>query len=209
LRGSYVEIAPPIFANYLAEAALAGRTKELGHLFVTLGPYGRSRLLRRIRQLKGDVVAKFWDELFATGPLSGFTKAIEQPDLLRLVAPAVPDRVASLLHSGLVHTTVAERHQLQGHVRRELVWAVDQLLFRSKSAELALRCFALFAELVDGVAEGLFPVFLELADCPHASAEAVARTTNSAEYAIGLRTCRLLIIRRPKKDANRPSFRRA
>ena len=146
LRGSYVEIAPPIFANYLAETALAGRTKELGDLFVILGPHGRSRLLRRIRQLKGAVVAKFWDELFTTGPLSSFTKAIAQPDLLRLVAPAVPERVASLLHSGLVHTTVAERLQLEGDLRRELVWTVDQLLFRSKSAELALHCFALFAE---------------------------------------------------------------
>lgn len=146
LKGNYVEITPPIFANYLAEMALAGRAKELGQLFVTLSPQGRSRLLRRIRQLKGEVVTGFWDELFATGPLSDFTKAIAQPDLLRLVAPAVPERVVSLLHSGLVYTTVAERHELQGSLRRELVWTVDQLLFRSKSAELALRCFALFAE---------------------------------------------------------------
>ncbi len=146
ISGNYVEVIPPVLANHLAEAALAGRAQELAHLFVTLSPQARARLLRRIRQLRSEVVRRFWDDLFTRGALSTFQGAIAQVGLLRLVAPAVPNRVAGLLHPGLSATSVAERRGLEGTLRRELVWTIDQLLFRSSSAELALRCLALLAE---------------------------------------------------------------
>ena len=146
LTGSYVEVVPPVFAVHLAQDALAGRTPELARLFVALAPSGRERLLRRLRQLQADAVGPFWQELFRTGPLSSFAAALGNVELLRLVTPAVPRRVAELLREGLSGASLEERTEIAGMVRRELVWTIEQLLFRSGTAETAVRLLALLAE---------------------------------------------------------------
>jgi len=146
ISGSYLEVVPPVLANYLANTALAGRSRELAHLFVTLPPLGRVRLLRRVRQLRGDAVQAFWDELFTRGPLSTPAGALAEVRLLRLVAPAVPTRIANLLRQALGEMGVAALATLEGAARRELMWTLEQLLFRRNTSGIALRCIALLAE---------------------------------------------------------------
>jgi hypothetical protein len=146
ITGSYLEVVPPVLANYLAETALAGRAGDIPALFLALPPLGRARLLKRLRQLRSEAVQGFWDELFRTGPLAAFRTALAEVPLLRLVAPAVPGRVANLLFAGLTEMSLDERLAIEGHVRRDLVWTIEQLLFRTQSALPALRCLALLAE---------------------------------------------------------------
>jgi hypothetical protein len=146
VRGNYLEVVPPILANYFAQGALAGRSRELVELFHELPRESRVRLLRRIRQIKSTAVAALWDELFATCPLSNFDAALAEVVLLRLVTPAVPDRVAPLILRGLQERTIQQRSAIDGPSRRELAWALDQLLFYRSSSATALRALALLAE---------------------------------------------------------------
>ncbi len=146
IRGNYLEVAPPILANYLADAALAGRPRELAQLFSELPPFSRPRLLRRVRQLTTDAVETFWHELFERGPLSTFEGVLAEVLLLRLIAPAVPTRVAPLVLRGLQGQVVQERSGIAGSTRRELVWTIDQLLFRKTTSATALRSLSLLAE---------------------------------------------------------------
>jgi hypothetical protein len=146
VTGSYLEVVPPVLANYFAGIVLAGRHRDIPTLFLALPLLGRARLLRRLRQLRSDTVQNFWDELFRTGPLTTFRAALAEVSLLRLVAPAVPRRVANLLLPGLREMSLDQRLAIAGSLRRDLVWTIEQLLFRSESALQALRCLALFAE---------------------------------------------------------------
>ncbi len=146
VTGSYLEVVPPVLANYFAGILLAGRARDIPALFLALPPLGRARLLRRLRQLRSDAAQNFWEELFRTGRLAAFHTALAEVPLLRLVAPAVPRRVANLLLAGLREMSLDQRLAIAGGVRRDLVWTIEQLLFRSESALQALRCLALFAE---------------------------------------------------------------
>ncbi|HVO63199.1 MAG TPA: hypothetical protein VMT53_19885 [Terriglobales bacterium] len=146
IAGSYLEILPPVLANYLAGNVLAGSVRQIRALFLALPPLGRARFLKRLRQLRNDAVQNFWDELFRSGPMATFDGALNEVPLLRLVAPAVPVRVADLLVAGLREMSRDERLAIGGNVRRELVWTIEQLLFRASSALQALRCLAVLAE---------------------------------------------------------------
>jgi hypothetical protein len=145
--GSYVEVVPPLLANDLAETTLVGRTEGLLALFAGLGQSGRLRLVRRLRALGGPEVGRFWEDLFDTGGLLGdLSSALENAYLLRLAASAVPDKVAGLVYAGLRGLTAEGRLAIAGHRRRELMWTLEELLFRKTTSEAALRCLALLAE---------------------------------------------------------------
>ncbi|MDA2916280.1 hypothetical protein MYX64_05490 [Nitrospinae bacterium AH_259_B05_G02_I21] len=146
-RGSYTEVTPPLFANNLAESVLRGRSLELYALFAALSQAGRYRLIRRLRFLKGDEVASFWSELFGKNGLFGdLPSAITNGYLLRLVAGSVPEKASRLAEEGLKSMSREERLAIRGDERRELMWTVEQLLFRKKTCQSAIRCLALLAE---------------------------------------------------------------
>jgi hypothetical protein len=149
-RGSYVEVVPALLADSLASAALRGRSKELNSLFAVLGQSGRMRLLQRLQALRSEdvrEVVKFWDGLFAPGgPLQNLRSALSNPDLLRLVAGAVPDRSVVMIEEGLVGMDLDERLEIKDEERRQLVWALQEILYRKNTGATALRCLALLAE---------------------------------------------------------------
>jgi hypothetical protein len=163
LTGSYTEVIPPAFANYCAIQQLKGRTVELTKLIAGVQPPGRIRLLRRLRQLRGDSVAAFWHELFGNqGPLKDLATALKDPLLMRLIAPAVPERMSDLIVRGLKDMGVEQRREIQGQARRELVWALDDLLFHTRTSEAALRSLALLAEVEnENFANNATGVFVE------------------------------------------------
>jgi len=147
IRGLYAEVQPPIFANHLATAALRGRYAELLALLVALDNRARMRFLRRLHALRGDEVGRFWDELFGVGaPFENIESALTNAHLLRLVAGARPELVAQVIEDGLKRMNRAERLAIEGTVRRELMWTIEELLFRKKTSESALRCLAMLAE---------------------------------------------------------------
>lgn len=147
LAGSHVEVIPPIVANRLAAAALRGRTAQLYELIASLGQAGRLRLLRRLRNLRQEEAASFWNEMFGEhGLFKDFQSAMSNLYLLRLVAGVMPDTAARLIRVGLEQMIKGDRYKIAGDARRELVWAIDELLFHRKSSKTALYCLALLAE---------------------------------------------------------------
>jgi hypothetical protein len=145
--GSYVEVIPPILANYLASAALRGRLPELLALFAALGPSGRSRLLQRLRGLKSEDTRPFWDEMFGPqGLLATLPAALSNPSLLQLASSVVPARVARLIEDGLMAMSVEERKGINGTARFQLTESIQELLFRRTTSASALRSLRLLAE---------------------------------------------------------------
>jgi hypothetical protein len=149
-RGSYIEVVPALLADGLASEALRGRSKELDSLFATLEHSGRRRLLQRLQALRSEEVhevATFWDGLFAPGgPFENLRSALSDLNLLRLVAAAVPDRFVVMVEEGLMGVDFNERLEITGEERRELVWALQETLYRKNTGATALRCLALLAE---------------------------------------------------------------
>lgn len=145
--GYYVEIAIPLLANHLTEQLLLGRKTEMFALFAGLEETGQIRFIKRLAQINGPEAESFWDELFALDGLFGtLENVLRRPHLLRLVAGTVPDRVLRVLETKLLSSTRETRLAIAGESRRQLMWALEQLLFRGKTSKGALRLICLLAE---------------------------------------------------------------
>lgn len=145
--GYFAEIALPLLANHLIEQLLQGRRDEMFALFARLDEAGQIRFIKRLAQLRGPEAEPFWNELFASDGLLGTLPSIlKRPHLLRLVAGTVPHRVLHVLESNLLTSTRETRLAIAGRSRRELMWALEQLLFRAKTSKGALRLIWLLAE---------------------------------------------------------------
>ncbi|MBI1800290.1 MAG: ATP-binding protein [Chloroflexi bacterium] len=145
--GSYIEVVPPSLANHLASAALRGRSAELLALFAALDQSGRSRLLQRLRGLKGDEVRSFWDEMFGPrGLLASLPAALSNTSLLQLVSSTVPVRVARMIEDGITGMTLEELRGISGLERFHLTESIQELLYRRVTSASALRSLALLAE---------------------------------------------------------------
>src|SRR5262249_41712412 len=57
-----------------------------------------------------------------------------------------PERAMRVIKSGLLDASPEERMKISGGRRRELMWALEELLFRKKTSAQALHCVALLAE---------------------------------------------------------------
>ena len=144
--GNYLVVVPPVLANRAAILCLVGRERQLTQLLCALPPSGRDRLLRRIQQLPGDTLRSFLEELFQHGSFRDFANALLNIQLLRLLTPVAPNKAAALIEGGLSGMSVEQRLQLDAGVRRDLVWTIEELLFRSRTSASALRCLRLLAE---------------------------------------------------------------
>lgn len=146
--GSFAEITVPLLANHLLSGLLRGQSDEIFALFGRLEESGSLRFLKRLREVKGPEVEKFWDALFdpQNGLLSSLDSALENAHLLRLIAGTVPERVLGLLELELPEKNLEERLAIAGDQRRELRRTVEQLLFREKTSRGALRLLYLLAE---------------------------------------------------------------
>lgn len=145
--GYFVEISLPFLANHLAEQLFHGRRDEMFALFARLDEAGEIRFLKRIEQIKGSEAKHFGDEMFAPeGPLGIIESILKRPHLLRLIAGTMPDHAIRVLEDGIVNRSKDERLQISGKRRRELMWALEQLLFRTKTSKNALHVVWLLAE---------------------------------------------------------------
>jgi hypothetical protein len=146
-RGSYAEVTPTFFANHLCAAALRGRPRELVDLFSALSFRARRRMIRRLQGLTIEEVASFWDALIGPGgSLADLPSAWTLPELLRPVASAEPGRFVEMVWRDLSIMSREERLEITGEERRQLIWALQECLYRSQTAQIALRCLGLLAE---------------------------------------------------------------
>jgi len=161
-RGSYVEVVPRIFADYLASQTIKGRSGELFALVSALPSRAIARLFERLHSVENDEVELLWDKLLGNGgPFDSLEKAIELGDLLRLIAARKPERVAAKLDELASTKNSSQLRQIEGDARRDLMWSIDQLLFREASAETALKLLKIFAvaeteEHISNNATGVF-----------------------------------------------------
>ena len=147
LSGSYAEVRPPVLGSGLAAEPLRGRLHEVLGLYSALEPPGRQRLIRRLAMVDSDEAHLFWERLFAADwPLADLQSALRDPKLLHLVSGCEPERAATMISGGLQSMSVQERLAIDGERRRELMWAMEELLFREPTWAVALRCVALLAE---------------------------------------------------------------
>jgi hypothetical protein len=147
LTGPFAEVTPPFFANHLAAARLRGRDAQLLQLFAALDVAGRYRLLRRLQSLKTEEAERFWRGLSGPdGPFRSLQTALETPRLLGMVATAAPERAATIIERGLDAMSREERGALRDGNRREIISALDELLFREPTSSRALRALVRLAE---------------------------------------------------------------
>lgn len=145
--GYFVEISLPLLANHLAQQLIQGRGKEMFALFANLDEAGQIRFIKRLGQVKGPEAEQFRDELFSPdGPLGTLETILQRPYLLKLVAGTTPPRMLQILERHLLASTLETRLAITEDSRRELMWALEQLLFRSKTSKNALRLIWLLAE---------------------------------------------------------------
>lgn len=163
IQGSFLETIPVLLANYEAFAAIRGKSGALPQLLKQLDHDGQRRLIRRLRVLQGPEINKFWDEFFGKDKEFGnFDAALDHGDLLRMISSGVPDRVGQLINAGLSKLPYEGRTKLTGDQRRDLMWTLEELLFRKRTSESALRSISLLAEAEnEGIRNNATGVFKE------------------------------------------------
>ncbi len=145
--GSFAHITVPLFANYLAAKLLRGRLGAVLALFARLSDQGRTRLIGRLSQITGEEATQFWDAVFAPDGLLGKRDALEgNAHVLANLAAAKPERLLQKLKAVLGDLSFSERRAIADDLRRDLMEALEQLLFRSKTSEKALQLIGLLAE---------------------------------------------------------------
>jgi hypothetical protein len=146
-RGRYLEVVPPLLANYLAVSALHDRFGELLALFTQLGPGGKRRLLERLRGVRSPEVGRFWDEL--TGPhglVRDLPSGLEHATVAEALTIALPERMQEILTRDLGAMTLDQLRGLVDGSRRQLVSILTGLLFQARTSGAALRALAKVAE---------------------------------------------------------------
>lgn len=148
--GSFAEITIPFLANYFVTKLLRGQHDKIFALFAGLSQVGQIRFIRRLSQVTSQEVDQFWDALFdghdSRAPFGSLASALRQEQMLRYIAGATPERTIAMLERGLLQTSHEERLAISGEPRRELMWALEQLLFRRLTSGRALRLIWLLAE---------------------------------------------------------------
>jgi hypothetical protein len=147
LDGSYAEVIPPPLANRLAARTIRGRGESVRRCFVDLADAGRVRFLRRLLLLRVDEAQRFWEDLFGDqGPFATLDGLVENSRLFRFAATANGERAAPALLRLLQGGSVEQRRTIAGDTRRDIVRAVEEMLFREGTSETALRSLILLAE---------------------------------------------------------------
>jgi hypothetical protein len=147
LDGSYAEVVPPPLANRVAGQLIRGRADAVRQLLGDLSPTGRRRLLRRLVMLPAEEATAFWAEVLSPdGAFSDLAGLAANSKLFGYAAAAAGEAASRVLGQLLAGATVADRLAIAGGARRDLVHAIEEMLFRSATSESALRSLSLLAE---------------------------------------------------------------
>jgi len=147
MDGAYAEVVPPPLANLLAAQLMRGRTATLQACFVSLPEPARRRLLRRLIQVDSQEARQFWDNLLGPGgPFTSIDGVIANSNLFSFAATVEGRKVGALLHRHLMAQSVEQRRQIQDDARRDIIHAIEEILFRTAANGIAFECLILLAE---------------------------------------------------------------
>ena len=145
--GSYAEVVPPPLANRLAARMIRGRSNAVTACFAGLSDRGRIRFMRRLLPLTAEEAEAFWANLLGDqGAFTTIDGIVENSRLFRFAAAANGMRAGPILLRLLESRSVDERRAIAGRARRDLIHAIEEMLFRDGTGEVALGCMALLAE---------------------------------------------------------------
>ncbi|MBI3273036.1 MAG: hypothetical protein HYZ53_28865 [Planctomycetes bacterium] len=147
-RGSYVEVSIPFLANHLASQLVASHESELLALLALPSGAGL-RFLRRVGGLAPSCAHGLWDLLFSDGGLFHGRHLLDSVSHLKAVAGALPERTLSALRAVLTGLSFEELRRIDRRVRVELVFLLEQPLFRKSTSAEALRLIGLLANAED------------------------------------------------------------
>ncbi len=145
-KGDFVQVTIPLLANHLAGKHLWGNYEKLLLLISRFQPSTSFRLFARICEIDNEETRQLLDELFD----SFFTKpenVFNYAQILEYLAGTVPERVLYVLETLIKDSTYEYRYnEIAGEKRRNVMWILEQLLFRKATSEGALRLLGLLAE---------------------------------------------------------------
>ena len=145
--GAFVEVALPIFATYLAKQLLIGREHAILILFSQLSDNAKERFLKRLSRLPTKDIQDFWNIIFAPDGLFPDLASIQRHiRIMHCIAAAEPQRVLEILEKKIGALDREGRLQISGDFRRELMWTLEQLLFRKSTSLGAFRIIGLLGE---------------------------------------------------------------
>jgi hypothetical protein len=131
----------------LAARMMRGRAQAVRQCFFELADAGRTRFLRRLLLLRGEEAQQFWEDLLGgQGPFATLDGLIESSRMFRFAAAANRQRAAPVLLRLLQGHGLEDRRGIAGDARRDLVYAIEEMLFRDSTSETALRSLILLAE---------------------------------------------------------------
>lgn len=146
-NGSYVEVAPPLLANHLAEGLFRDYPEAPSALFRQADSAGLRLFLRRMVQLRRAAVEAFWNSFVQpSGPFGSLSELVANASLFHRCATSLPARFATQVADALAGAPLDIRLEILGDARRDLVWGLEQMLFRSDMSEPALRGLGDLAE---------------------------------------------------------------
>ena len=152
IRGGerFAVVEPCLLANRLASEIIQRAANPFCDAFIHLSPDIQLSLLRRLRQVSGKQIDRFWDRLFGPeGPFGELDFSAGQLELLLSVAAHVPVTVATKILTELESMNPNIRRSRIEGIRIQLIWLMEHLLIRPEVAETALQCIVLLAEVDD------------------------------------------------------------
>ena len=168
IRGGerFAVVEPCLLANVLVSEIIGRAANPFWDAFVQVSPDIQLSLLRRLRQISGKEIDRFWDRLFGSeGPFAVVDLSVSQLELLLAVVAHVPVTVVGKIVTALENLNPEMRQRHIKGVELQLMWLSEYLLSREEMAETALRCVLLIAQ-VDDTPENIHPnsrgIFKEL-----------------------------------------------
>ncbi len=146
-KGSFVEIPLPLLATYFAQKILKEREHLVLLVFAQLTENARKRFLERLCRLNPEYIRKFWDEVFSKDGLFCSLELLKRNiRIMRNVSSVVPGKAIEILENEICGLSKEERQNISNDFRRELMWTLDQLLFRESTSLRSLNIIGLLAE---------------------------------------------------------------
>jgi hypothetical protein len=166
-RGRFHEVVSSFLGEHLAAKVLARESQALPRLILELEePGARLRLLEQLRHLAwADEIKNQVDEVFSPqGWFPNFDELVQKTREFRALVPASPEAALRCLTRILGDKDVTIlKEKVQGEARRQIVWALEDLVLkRDTFQEAAALLLALAEAETEHIANNATGVFVNL-----------------------------------------------
>lgn len=145
-RGRFVEVIPPLLAEYLSAQALTNPDRVIAELELALSRGRFLAFLRRLSKLPQEEVRSTIERILWERCI-GFDGLRRNSEIIHTLAPAAPRTAILCIEEGLNGASAEMlREALKGDERRALVRTLEDLAYRSETFESAAKQLLALAE---------------------------------------------------------------